>query len=152
QNFAAICEQLEGMLRRAAPLPPQDQALTQRTIPKWPFYLAIVAVLGIGFWAVGGVRAVVSYFWPPPKPKPSPTIQPIRDFLPDPIVGDMVLVREGPFLFGEHKEQRVLPNFYIDKTEVTNKAFAEFCRARGLPAPKGNPNYPVVKVKVADAR
>ena len=43
----------------------------------------------------------------------------------------MVLVPAGRFLFGEKKEPITLPAFYIDRTEVTNAAYAAFCQAPG---------------------
>jgi serine/threonine-protein kinase len=67
----------------------------------------------------------------------------------------MVLVPEGDFEFGEKKAKAHLPAFYIDKTEVSNAAYAAFCSATGRPLPKGfpqdKPNYPVVNVTVLDA-
>jgi serine/threonine-protein kinase len=69
--------------------------------------------------------------------------------------GDMVLIPAGDFEFGEKKAKVPLPAFYIDRTEVSNKAYAEFCNATGRPLPKGfpqnKPNYPVVNVTVLDA-
>jgi len=68
----------------------------------------------------------------------------------------MVLVPAGNFLFGEAKEPIWLPAFYIDRTEVTNAAYAAFCRAAGynLPPdfPPDKPDYPVVNVSMVDAR
>ncbi len=67
----------------------------------------------------------------------------------------MVLVPAGDFEFGEKKARVPLPAFYIDKTEVSNKAYAEFCNATGRPLPKGfpqdKPDYPVVNVTILDA-
>lgn len=69
--------------------------------------------------------------------------------------GLMVLVPAGPFQFGEDKKPATLPAFYIDKTEVTNAAYEEFCRATGraLPPnfPKNQPDLPVVNVTFTDA-
>jgi eukaryotic-like serine/threonine-protein kinase len=69
--------------------------------------------------------------------------------------GDMVLIPAGDFEFGEKKAKVPLPAFYIDRTEVSNKAYAEFCSATGRPLPKGfpqnKPDYPVVNVTVLDA-
>jgi formylglycine-generating enzyme required for sulfatase activity/predicted Ser/Thr protein kinase len=65
---------------------------------------------------------------------------------------DMVLIPKGVFLFGEKKEPVDLPAFYIDKTEVSNQAYAEFCKAKGLPVHEGEAEYPVVNVTIKDAR
>jgi formylglycine-generating enzyme required for sulfatase activity len=69
--------------------------------------------------------------------------------------GDMVLVPEGDFGFGENKAKVHLPAFYIDKTEVSNAAYAAFCSATGRPLPKDSPqdkpSLPVVNVSVLDA-
>jgi len=68
----------------------------------------------------------------------------------------MVLVPAGTFLSGESKEPIWLPAYYIDKIEVTNAAYAAFCRAapHDLPPdfPPGLVDYPVVNVTMADAR
>lgn len=70
--------------------------------------------------------------------------------------GEMVLVPKGPFQFGEKKESVTLPDFYIDRTEVTNSAYLMFANAtqRALPEdfPRDRPTYPVVNVTVEDAR
>jgi len=79
--------------------------------------------------------------------------------LPDTIMaksGEMVLVPAGHFKYGEKKEDASLPAYYIDKTEVTNQAYAEFCKAAGhtLPPefPADKPAYPVVQVTIDDAK
>jgi formylglycine-generating enzyme required for sulfatase activity len=68
----------------------------------------------------------------------------------------MVLVPEGPFRFGEKKEAVSLAAFYVDKTEVTNKAYLKFVEAtrHALPDgfPRDMPDYPVVNVTIDDAR
>jgi serine/threonine-protein kinase len=69
--------------------------------------------------------------------------------------GDMILIPAGNFEYGQKKQSVPLPAFYIDKTEVTNAAYAEFCKATGHPLPPGfrqnKPNYPVVNVTILDA-
>ncbi len=46
--------------------------------------------------------------------------------------------------------------FYIDKTEVTNAAYARFCNERQRPLPPGfaadHPDYPVVNITIVDAQ
>lgn len=69
--------------------------------------------------------------------------------------GEMVLIPAGDFESGEAKQRVSLPDFYIDKTEVSNAAYAEFCKASGRPLPKGfpknKPDYPVGNVTILDA-
>jgi formylglycine-generating enzyme required for sulfatase activity len=69
--------------------------------------------------------------------------------------GEMVLVPAGAFKFGQDKQHARLPAFYIDKTEVTNAAYQEFCNATGRTLPDGfradQPTLPVVSVSVIDA-
>jgi formylglycine-generating enzyme required for sulfatase activity/tRNA A-37 threonylcarbamoyl transferase component Bud32 len=72
--------------------------------------------------------------------------------------GEMVLVREGEFLFGESNEKRVQKAFYIDTFEVTNAIYRKFATERGWPLPEGFPDdeaskqLPVVNVTFMDAR
>ncbi len=70
--------------------------------------------------------------------------------------GTMVLVPAGAFLFGKAKESVDLPAFYIDKTEVTNRAYADFARATGATLPPGfssdRPDLPVVNITLAEAQ
>jgi serine/threonine-protein kinase len=69
--------------------------------------------------------------------------------------GEMVLVPAGQFLQGKDKQRVSLVAFYIDKTEVTNKAYQAFCSDMHRAEPKGfpadKPNYPVVNVSFDDA-
>ena len=67
----------------------------------------------------------------------------------------MVLAPAGVFQFGEDRKPVSLPAFYIDKTEVTNAAYREFCRATGRTPPpdfpKAQSDLPVVNVSFEDA-
>ena len=45
--------------------------------------------------------------------------------------GDMVYVAGGDALLGSNLKRVLVANFYIDKTEVTNRAFLEFCQSTG---------------------
>ena len=69
--------------------------------------------------------------------------------------GEMILIPAGNFEFGENKASVTLPAFYIDKTEVSNAAYAEFCKASGRTLPDGfaedKPDYPVGNVTILDA-
>jgi eukaryotic-like serine/threonine-protein kinase len=92
----------------------------------------------------------------------------LRAIRPKPLIldpaGDMVLVNEGEFIFGDdspispnHRKVVKLPGFYIDKTEVTNAQYKVFCDTTGRPVPStttflSQPDYPVANVSFADAR
>jgi len=78
--------------------------------------------------------------------------------LPETIIaksGEMVLVPAGHFLFGKEKTDAQTGAYYIDKTEVTNQGYADFCKGTGHAPPPGFPNdkpgYPVVNVTIQDA-
>src|SRR5260370_30309209 len=70
--------------------------------------------------------------------------------------GDMVLVEAGGFLVAEKKEPDTLPAFYIDKTEVSNANYAQFCAETTHALPEGfeadKPELPVGNVMILDAR
>src|SRR5262245_9429435 len=69
--------------------------------------------------------------------------------------GEMVLIPGGSFLSGEASVATDVAPFYIDRTEVTNGAFEQFCRATQRRLPKGlagaSPENPVVNVTIEDA-
>jgi len=83
--------------------------------------------------------------------------------------GPMVLIQAGEFIMGDDNHQPnerpahkvTLPDFYIDKFEVTNAQYKKFCEATGRPVPTNpfwdnqyfgsNPNSPVVGVNWHDA-
>jgi formylglycine-generating enzyme required for sulfatase activity len=77
---------------------------------------------------------------------------------------EMVLISKGRFVFGstEHWANKRtildLPDYYIDRTEVTNKQYQEFLTATGHPKSRfantssfGRPRQPVVGVGWPDA-
>jgi formylglycine-generating enzyme required for sulfatase activity len=74
---------------------------------------------------------------------------------------EMVHVPAGRFLYGEEKEERELPEFWIDKTPVTNTEYAQFVAATGFEPPqhwtgktppKRIADHPVVHVSWRDAQ
>lgn len=83
--------------------------------------------------------------------------------------GPMLLIQAGEFIMGDDNHQPnerpahkvTLPDFYIDKFEVTNAQYKKFCEAAGRPVPTNpfwddqyfgaNPNSPVVGVTWHDA-
>ena len=64
----------------------------------------------------------------------------------------MILIPAGVFSFGPQKSQVDLPNFFMDRTEVTVSEYTKFCQATGRPAPQGEPRDPVSNITVDDAR
>jgi serine/threonine-protein kinase len=64
----------------------------------------------------------------------------------------MLLIPAGPFPFGPAKAPVDLPNFFLDRTEVSVADYAKFCQARERPTPPGNPGDPVANVTLDDAR
>ena len=152
-GFAPVVEELERVLAGldapttvlpVAPAPP-EVPVSKRPVWLFPAIAALVLAIAAGV-----------FFATRPKPAPPP---PVVKSLPATIstpTGEMVLVPAGSFLFGEKKEPVSLPAFYIDKTEVTNAAYADFCRATNRPLPpafpENQPDYPVVNVSILDAQ
>ncbi len=70
--------------------------------------------------------------------------------------GAMVLVPAGEYRGGQDGIVRPVAAFYIDRTEVTNAAYARYCQERGRPLPEAfpqdRPNLPVVNVTFVDAQ
>jgi len=64
----------------------------------------------------------------------------------------MVLVGAGSFPFGPENKATDLPAYYIDRTEVSNANYTDFCRATSRTPPTGAPDLPVVNVTIAEAR
>jgi formylglycine-generating enzyme required for sulfatase activity len=68
----------------------------------------------------------------------------------------MVLVPNGRFLHDRDNQTAILPDFYIDQTEVSNSSYAAFCTATGHALPKHfpahHPHLPVVNVTLDDAK
>ena len=157
QGFAPIVAAIEQITAelsveaRAIPQPPPP-APAPATRKFNPVVLAAVLagslVLGLGAYAVFKPKT-----GPAAEPKSAATALP--SILSTP-TGEMVLVPEGAFQVGRDKYSVSLPAFYIDKTEVTNAAYADFCRQTQHSLPDGfsadKPDYPVVNVTIADAR
>ncbi len=151
QGFAPVCAELEKVLAVqdapttviqspvAPPKPPR---------PVWllPVILLVAAALAAGlYFAMPKTKVVVVEKKGPELPK---TLT-----MPS---GDMVLVPPGPFQFGENKDKVTQSAYYIDKTEVTNKAYEAFCKEKGYKLPKdfptNKPEDPVVNVSIVDAK
>ena len=161
QGFAPVVAALEAALAElSAPtelLPASAAALPPAAAEPAAsgFNWKLVAPLGLLL-----VALPVLYFSMRPSPKTAENAVAIAKtpvFAPSLSLpsGDMVLVPAGQFLFGKDKQQVDLPAFYVDKTEVTNAAYAAFCQASGKDLPQGFPtdkgDYPVVNVSWLDA-
>jgi serine/threonine-protein kinase len=118
--------------------------------PAWlvPGILVLIVVIGAGL-----------YFATRPGGKPATKQAEVPATLAKSIAakgGEMVLVEAGDFLVGEKKQPDSLPAFYIDKTEVSNAAYAQFCQETGHALPTSfaadRRDYPVVNVLILDAR
>jgi len=64
----------------------------------------------------------------------------------------MVLVDAGGALLGRERQPVRVEAFYLDKTEVTNRAWAQFCRESGRAAEPAALESPVVNVSFEDAQ
>ena len=64
----------------------------------------------------------------------------------------MVYYPGGAFPFGPDQKPVNLGPFYIDETEVSNADYAEFCRATGCASPTADPDLPVTRVTIDQAR
>jgi formylglycine-generating enzyme required for sulfatase activity len=151
QGFGPVCEELERVLvEQEAPtaIMPEMQPAPPLPTPvkATPGWLPVVVLAALA--AAAGL-----YF--ATRPKPGPAGPALARSIPT-STGEMMLVPAGTFLFGEKKQPVDLPAFYIDKTEVTNAAYAAFCQATEHPLPNNfkvdNPTYPVVEVSFLDAQ
>jgi len=102
----------------------------------------IVAALVVMIAIAAGIGAYLWHIWNRPP----------ATFLALPS-GDMVLVEAGEALIGRERQPARVEAFYIDETEVTNRAYAQFCQATGCAAPPGaDAELPVVNVTFEDAQ
>ena len=112
--------------------------------------------------AVLSLIIVAAAAWQLLKPAPEAPIDPEKPPVKtlansiDTTTGRMLLVPEGTFPFGAQNDQITLPAYYIDETEVSNRAYMAFCAARSKPLPPGfptdKPDYPVTNITYLDAQ
>ncbi len=130
QSFTAVRQELEAALK-----PPERPAPAPAPGRRWMIPVVAVGVI---------VLALILYFALRPRPAvvqpPAPAKVELSPLLSTP-TGQMVLVANS---------------FYIDRTEVTNEAYARFCNERQRPLPPGfaadHPDYPVVNITIVDAQ
>ncbi len=157
QGFPPVIAELERILAEMeAPTSffkaPTQEAPAAEPLPahakhaSWllPTLGVVVLGLGAGLYFATRPKAPVA----PPEPKKAAETITAKS-------GEMELVPAGHFLFGKAKNDASTPAYYIDKTEVTNQAYAQFCKETNyaLPTdfPQDKPNYPVVNVTIGDA-
>jgi len=161
QGMGEVRRTLEACLREVSGAP--EGSAPDKRVPaisggggrnRWLIPAAVAGALVLG---------VVLYFAfrkpePPAITEKKPVVEtpaPLPAILPTP-TGEMMLVPKGSALFGANNAAMMLPDYYVDKTEVTNAAYAQFCKEQGYPPPAGfpenPPDYPVVNVTIADAR
>ncbi len=158
-GFAEVIRDLEAVLRTMETADPET--ITQLTKPRpeipkavW-IGAAIAAVLVIGLL---GFNAFLGSSKKEEKKEEQPAVVVELPARITSSTGDMVLVKEGDFLFGESNEKRAQKGFYIDVHEVSNERYKKFASERGWPLPDGFPddeaskNLPVVNLTFNDAR
>jgi formylglycine-generating enzyme required for sulfatase activity/tRNA A-37 threonylcarbamoyl transferase component Bud32 len=158
-DFGVIIRELEAVLK---PMESGNaETITQLAKPKaeipkiaWigiaSVLLVIVVLLGLNLIPRGGSDASI-------KKDPAAAIVELPPKMQT-ATGEMVLVKEGDFLFGEANEKRAQKGFYMDAHEVTNEDYKKFAMERGWPLPETFPDdensqkLPVVNVTFMDAR
>jgi serine/threonine-protein kinase len=161
ESFSEISQTLKHFvspqaLEQTAPVTPARKGKSRMAL--WLGAAPLFVVLaGIGIWLL--TRAPASQ----PETKPAITAQAVPAKPPDislPIsrsleTGDMVLVAAGPALLGADDKSVDVNAFYIDKTEVTNASYLQFCQQTGCTPPptaqKDPADDPVVNVSFDDA-
>ncbi len=137
-SFTAVAFELQKFLKKPEPLAVVEPPRKSGKIVA--ITLASVVLLGAG--------AAVWWAWPKPKLVLPVTITTTT--------GPMMLVPAGRFLYGKDKKVTIVPDFYIDRTEVSNEYYAKFCQETGhaLPADfdRDRPDRPVVSVTIVDAQ
>ncbi len=151
QSFGAIVEVLKGVLAGAYHAPAPVAA---------PRPAATASGSGVGGLKVGLIAGAIGLvlilggggLWYALRAKPAvetpPTTKnemPVRG-------GVVVPVAAGDFQFGSNKVKMTLAEFSIDRTEISNRAYAEFAQATGAPVPDGAPELPVVNVTFDQAK
>jgi len=162
ESFGEIAQTLKRFVS-AQPLEDTVPVIPAKGKPRLALWMVaaalLLAVAGFGLWLL--MRT------PPPQPRIEPATtataevaaaKPSASTLAKTRTldsGDMVLVDAGPALLGKNDESVELKAFYIDKTEVTNASYLQFCQQTGHTPPPGAeqapPDDPVVNVSFDDA-
>lgn len=128
------------------------------------FFVTTILLAGIWFLFLRNIEPpkILSPEVEKSTPETAPAVE-IPSFFPAEIAykTPMVFVPAGEIAAGDDASKKVaLPGFYIDKNEVTNAEYKEFCDAAGRAYPPDflepdyflkRPEAPVVGVSIADA-
>jgi len=153
QSFSEVRREIEETLREWESPAPAPVLASEPSRPRssWLLYAAVAALVLL--MAATGLYYAFRHRAATPEETKAPA--PLSATISTP-TGEMVLVPSGRFLAGEGRTPTDLRAFYIDRTEVSNRAYAAFCRARERPLPPGfredQPDLPVVNITFVDAQ
>jgi eukaryotic-like serine/threonine-protein kinase len=162
QSFGAVRQILLSImdgLRQGTTPAPAPHVQTPHAVPKpaagikaGPIIAVAAVALLVGGAAIWMMQKKSKDSGPPPPPPQTTELTATVDAKG----GKVLLVPAGQFLFGSSRSPVKLPAFYIDETEVSNKAYREFATATNHALPDGfavdAPELPVVNVSFSDAR
>jgi serine/threonine-protein kinase len=159
QSAASCAQALADASGVPIPLPIPKREISHAAIGYGVAGVLAASIVGAMLW--GGLQKSAD-----PRPATAP---PAPASSAPPFVAEMLYIPGGTFVMGTNEgdlfdapphEVAVAP-FYLDKTEVTNRQYAEFVRATGYEPPHdwvnktykvGTGDLPVVNVTWADAR
>jgi len=163
QGMTPVCAELERILEQmeaptiavAAPVPAEAGEVSEEAAPAGrPAWLVPAAIGLVVVVAAGVFFATRLHRTPPVQPNTAAAAAAVTPTLQAP--AGMVTVPAGKFLFGEKNDPVNQPAFFIDKTEVTNTSYQQFCTEtqHALPPqfPRNSPDLPVVNVTILDAQ
>ncbi len=159
QEFGVIINDLEAVIRTMETA--DAETITKLTKPRPEIPKAVYIGGGIAAAIIIGLLGLnYATSRAPKQEQKKQDVAPVTELPPriTTSTGDMLLIKEGDFLFGEENEKRVQKAFYMDVHEVTNELYKKFATERGWPLPEGFPDtdaakkLPVVNVSFDDAR
>ena len=154
QGFGQVRQALANIIAEVRGGAPKSVAPTPATSSSSGSSMGLIAAGVVGLAIIGGgafymLSGGKSTTAPtPPASGPAATVAAKG--------GAMALVPGGEFLFGSSRSPVKLPAFYMDTTEVSNKAYREFASAASHVLPDGfaaeAPALPVVNISYPDAK
>ncbi|HLJ47113.1 MAG TPA: bifunctional serine/threonine-protein kinase/formylglycine-generating enzyme family protein [Bryobacteraceae bacterium] len=151
QSFAQIADRLQQIIDELnAPLVSSGPTMiVERLQPKQVTWLAPAIGIAVAL-------ALIAVYFGVVRPRiTARKVEPLAKTLSTP-VGEMLLIPAGVFKSGDQQADVTVPDFYIDKTEVTNAAYQKYAQERHHAMPEGfpsdKPQYPVVNITFDDAK